>query len=346
MSPKSTSALSPSDTKWEKPISRSPAQSSIAVASAPDCVMNASVPAIACPGAKLAFRPAPGTSAPMQFGPRIRSSQGRAAASICCSSEGPPSAPGCRSPDDSTIAARVPLRPRSAINPGTVFAGVQITARSGVPGSDCTSRQDGPPAMLSWRLLTGHSAPWKPPPLRLRSTTAPTLPSRSDAPTTATLAGRNIASRLRTLIAHSLWIAVSGSMIERAVGTALAPDQGPAHCPRPEWPDRRSCDGAAVDEVQAKHASVELQQVLAALARLGSDGYGLCQHCGDPIDLQRLAALPGTPLCIACQALHELNWTRPAAFHCAMSKPSRATPPRVDPAPPGAGRQPFHQQGA
>lgn len=62
---------------------------------------------------------------------------------------------------------------------------------------------------------------------------------------------------------------------------------------------------AAVDEVQAEHASRELQQVLAALARLGSHGYGLCERCGDAIDLHRLEALPATPLCIACQILQE-----------------------------------------
>jgi DnaK suppressor protein len=62
---------------------------------------------------------------------------------------------------------------------------------------------------------------------------------------------------------------------------------------------------AAVDEMQAEHAARELKQVLAALARLDSHGYGLCQACGEPIDLQRLAAMPATPLCIACQTRQE-----------------------------------------
>jgi hypothetical protein len=44
MSPKSTSACSPSDTKCEKPMPRPRAQSSIAVTSAPDCDTKASVP--------------------------------------------------------------------------------------------------------------------------------------------------------------------------------------------------------------------------------------------------------------------------------------------------------------
>ena len=63
----------------------------------------------------------------------------------------------------------------------------------------------------------------------------------------------------------------------------------------------------AIDEVQTEHASRELQRVLVALARLENHGYGLCQDCGEPVDLQRLAALPDTPLCVACQTRHELG---------------------------------------
>jgi DnaK suppressor protein len=62
---------------------------------------------------------------------------------------------------------------------------------------------------------------------------------------------------------------------------------------------------AAVDDVQAGHASAELRQVLAALARLDSHDYGACERCGEAIDLKRLEALPFTPLCIACQTLQE-----------------------------------------
>lgn len=69
---------------------------------------------------------------------------------------------------------------------------------------------------------------------------------------------------------------------------------------------------AAVDAVQAEHASRDLQLVLAALSRLDGDDYGRCQQCGEAIDLQRLAALPATPLCFACQTLHE-HGRRPGA---------------------------------
>ena len=37
-----------------------------------------------------------------------------------------------------------------------------------------------------------------------------------------------------------------------------------------------------------------------ALQRLGQGDYGLCESCQQPIDPERLEALPGTSLCIKC----------------------------------------------
>jgi DnaK suppressor protein len=73
---------------------------------------------------------------------------------------------------------------------------------------------------------------------------------------------------------------------------------------------------ATVDEAKAGHASEELNQVLAARRRMHEGTYGECVDCGEEIDPRRLAALPFTPFCTACQSLHEYR---------------RATPP---PAPP------------
>ena len=61
----------------------------------------------------------------------------------------------------------------------------------------------------------------------------------------------------------------------------------------------------AVDEIQAEHAAHELEQVLAALRRLQNLTFGLCQDCGEPIDLRRLTAMPATPYCTSCQSVHE-----------------------------------------
>lgn len=60
-----------------------------------------------------------------------------------------------------------------------------------------------------------------------------------------------------------------------------------------------------VDEVACAHAVGEIGQVLAALRRVADGSYGACEDCGEPIAERRLQALPATPFCTACQALHE-----------------------------------------
>lgn len=44
-----------------------------------------------------------------------------------------------------------------------------------------------------------------------------------------------------------------------------------------------------------------LRQVEEALNRFEAGTYGVCQRCGEPIDLARLEALPYATLCIRCQ---------------------------------------------
>jgi DnaK suppressor protein len=62
---------------------------------------------------------------------------------------------------------------------------------------------------------------------------------------------------------------------------------------------------AAVDEAQAEHAALELEQVLAARRRLHEKAYGSCLECGEAIDLRRLCAMPATRYCTSCQSAHE-----------------------------------------
>jgi RNA polymerase-binding transcription factor len=62
---------------------------------------------------------------------------------------------------------------------------------------------------------------------------------------------------------------------------------------------------AVVEQAQAGKAADELEQVIAARRRLLDGSYGECLDCGEEIDLRRLAALPATPFCTACQAIHE-----------------------------------------
>ena len=73
---------------------------------------------------------------------------------------------------------------------------------------------------------------------------------------------------------------------------------------------------AAVDEAKAGHAALELGQVLAARRRLLDGSYGECIDCGEDIDPRRLAALPATPYCMACQSLTEARRATPPPACC------------------------------
>jgi DnaK suppressor protein len=58
-------------------------------------------------------------------------------------------------------------------------------------------------------------------------------------------------------------------------------------------------------DAQAAHASEELEDVRAALARIGDGSYGRCIDCGDAIDLRRLAAMPTAARCASCEGARE-----------------------------------------
>ena len=47
--------------------------------------------------------------------------------------------------------------------------------------------------------------------------------------------------------------------------------------------------------------SSRLLEVRAALRRIAASTFGICLHCEENINLKRLAAVPWTSFCIACQ---------------------------------------------
>lgn len=53
----------------------------------------------------------------------------------------------------------------------------------------------------------------------------------------------------------------------------------------------------------------ELADVRAALARFNDGIYGVCIDCAQPIDLQRLTAIPAAARCMACQTQLESRAT-------------------------------------
>ena len=48
-----------------------------------------------------------------------------------------------------------------------------------------------------------------------------------------------------------------------------------------------------------------LKKIEAALARIGDGSYGICEDCGEAIDVKRLIARPVTTLCIDCKSRQE-----------------------------------------
>jgi DnaK suppressor protein len=62
---------------------------------------------------------------------------------------------------------------------------------------------------------------------------------------------------------------------------------------------------AVVDEAKAEQAAEELELVVAARRRLAGQTYGECLDCGEPVDVRRLLAMPGTRFCATCQQIHE-----------------------------------------
>jgi len=62
---------------------------------------------------------------------------------------------------------------------------------------------------------------------------------------------------------------------------------------------------ATVSAAQVERAAQELQQVLAARARLRDRSFGECLDCGEPIPLARLSAIPHSAYCTDCQSVHE-----------------------------------------
>jgi DnaK suppressor protein len=49
----------------------------------------------------------------------------------------------------------------------------------------------------------------------------------------------------------------------------------------------------------------ELDEIAAALRRLGSGAYGICESCREPIALPRLRAVPAARFCVQCQEAQE-----------------------------------------
>ena len=56
-----------------------------------------------------------------------------------------------------------------------------------------------------------------------------------------------------------------------------------------------------------KQIKDQLAKIEHALDKFSKGTYGLCDQCGQPIDLDRLEALPQATLCLSCKALLAKN---------------------------------------
>jgi len=71
-----------------------------------------------------------------------------------------------------------------------------------------------------------------------------------------------------------------------------------ARLPAAGAPDAYWTDYDATPPPEA--ARRELEEIDAALRRIGEGRYGVCEACGGPIGLQRLRAIPEARYCVAC----------------------------------------------
>ena len=65
--------------------------------------------------------------------------------------------------------------------------------------------------------------------------------------------------------------------------------------PAARWNDWETTPTPPPDSVRRELADID-----AALARIQEGRYGTCVHCGGPMGLQRLRAIPEARYCVAC----------------------------------------------
>lgn len=73
-----------------------------------------------------------------------------------------------------------------------------------------------------------------------------------------------------------------------------------------DWVDEAAYDSrvALLDGLRYDYQA-EMTRIDRALARIENHEYGSCAACHEPIDPQRLAAVPEAEFCYACESLRE-----------------------------------------
>ena len=92
----------------------------------------------------------------------------------------------------------------------------------------------------------------------------------------------------------------------------LAGDVGDAHVVLDRKDQADLVIQAGVDDAEYTRDLRELAQVEAALRRLDTGRFGLCEDCGEAIAAQRLNVQPWASRCMACQTKFEKSKLRSA----------------------------------
>jgi DnaK suppressor protein len=71
---------------------------------------------------------------------------------------------------------------------------------------------------------------------------------------------------------------------------------------------------ALVEALEQRKSEID-----AALSKVESGGYGVCERCGEPIDPERLKIMPEATMCVRCKAIAEKQ-------RGASRQPERFTP--------------------
>ena len=150
-SSKSTSAMSPTDTRPEKPTRRSAANASNDTVMAPDCEITARSPAGGRWAAKLASSPMRGARTPRQLGPMMRNCVRAASACNCAFSELGPWPEGS---EVMTMATGAPMFAASSASARTCARGAATMTMSGAWARSERLATQVCPSISLWRGLT------------------------------------------------------------------------------------------------------------------------------------------------------------------------------------------------
>mmetsp|Transcript_47571 Transcript_47571/g.119767 ORF Transcript_47571/g.119767 Transcript_47571/m.119767 type:complete len:273 (+) Transcript_47571:1700-2518(+) len=197
----------PADTNDDQPNPSPALQSRMAVPSAPLWLSMATLPSGVMTGLNDALRLMRGVMMPRQLGPTMRTLC-LAAMSVICLIRAAPSGPISPKPAVMMMAPGTPSSHTSCITSGTLRAGMVITTRSNFSGMSFRLGQASCPRTVLRLLFTGKIFPAKGEAVRFSRMERPTLPSRSLAPTSATLRGSNILRSCAKLLSAATLVAV------------------------------------------------------------------------------------------------------------------------------------------